>query len=74
MGLTGPIPESIGNLGNLEDIRMQGNALTGPIPESMADLNGLELLNLSANQLTGTIPDGTCISFGSILRHTVSAL
>lgn len=58
MGLTGPIPVSIGDLGNLLNVRMQGNALTGPIPDSMADLDDLELLNLSANQLTGTIPDG----------------
>jgi Leucine-rich repeat (LRR) protein len=73
MSLTGPIPESFGNLGNLRDIRMQGNALTGPIPETMADLNGLEILNLSGNQLTGTIPAGTYISFDSNLCPGASA-
>ena len=54
-GLTGEIPESIGNLINLNSLVLYNNQLTGAIPESITDLNNLTWLNLYNNQLTGEI-------------------
>ena len=54
--LTGPIPVELGNLGNLEYLRLWGNALTGPIPRELGDLRNLKSLELWWNELTGSIP------------------
>ena len=56
-GLTGQIPESIGNLTNLHGIQLSNNQLTGQIPESIGNLTNLEYLYLYDNQLTGSIPN-----------------
>ncbi|MCY4030087.1 MAG: M12 family metallo-peptidase, partial [Acidobacteria bacterium] len=56
-GLTGPIPDSLGDLANLEELWLLENSLTGPIPDSLGDLANLEILVLSWNGLTGPIPD-----------------
>lgn len=58
--LSGPIPESIGNLEYLEAIWLNGNQLIGEIPESIGNLPNLELLYLSDNNLSGIIPDSIC--------------
>ena len=56
-GLTGPIPEALGNLNNLQSLDLRGNQLTGTIPEALGQLDSLKTLNLWHNQLTGTIPE-----------------
>ena len=58
--LSGPIPESIGNLEYLEAIWLSGNQFSGQIPESIGNLSNLELLYLSNNNLSGTIPESIC--------------
>lgn len=55
-GLTGPIPSSISNLVNLQDLEFFRTNLTGQIPESLGRLNKLTKLDLSENRLTGPIP------------------
>ena len=50
--LSGPIPESIGNLSQLESLLLSSNQLSGPIPKSIGNLSQLELLYLSGNQLS----------------------
>jgi hypothetical protein len=56
LGMTGPIPEVIGDLVNLELLSLGNNQLTGPIPEAIGNLVYVESLSLSDNQLTGPIP------------------
>ena len=55
--LTGPIPETLGQLKNLQDLYLSGNRLTGTIPETLGQLDSLQYLYLDDNQLTGPIPE-----------------
>jgi hypothetical protein len=56
--LEGIIPESIGDLTNLQVLHIFNNQLTGEIPESIGNLTNLEVLQLNDNNLlTGEIPD-----------------
>jgi hypothetical protein len=55
--LSGPIPEALGNLAQLQDLWLFSNLLTGPIPEALGDLAQLQGLDLSGNLLTGPIPE-----------------
>ena len=55
-GLTGPIPDALGNLVNLGVLNLGGNALTGPIPSELGRLVNLEALRLWDNELTGPVP------------------
>ena len=54
--LEGALPAALGDLTNLESLRLLGNELTGPIPAALGDLTNLESLVLSNNELTGPIP------------------
>ena len=60
--LTGSIPDSLGNLANLEILSFSLNQLTGSIPDSLGNLANLDWLNLHGNQLTGSIP----VSLGNL--------
>ena len=55
-GLTGSIPDAMGNLAGLKRLRLSRNDLTGSIPDSLGRLTELEYLGLSSNELTGPIP------------------
>ena len=54
--LSGEIPADLGNLADLEQLRLNGNQLTGEIPNALGLLENLTLLHLSGNQLTGCVP------------------
>ena len=56
-GLRGPLPDALGNLANLESLRVGSNELTGPVPSSLGRLSNLRDLSLGWNELTGRIPD-----------------
>jgi len=64
--LTGEIPESIGNLINLNSLVLYNNQLTGEIPESIGNLIDLTWLNLYNNQLNGDVPE----SIGNLINLT----
>jgi Leucine-rich repeat (LRR) protein len=53
--LTGPIPEELFGLTNLEMLYLNSNKLTGTISTRIGDLNSLslQLLDLSENSLGG---------------------
>ena len=58
--LSGVIPESIGNLSQLDTLNLAFNQLVGEIPQSIGSLINLNYLYLYRNQLSGTIPDSIC--------------
>ena len=55
-GLTGEIPSQIGQLTNLETLKLQYNELTGSIPPEIGNLTSLVKLDLRYNNLSGSIP------------------
>lgn len=54
--LSGTIPFELGNLTNLELLRLSKNQLSGTIPPELGNLANLQFLDLYENQLSGTIP------------------
>ncbi|KAB1211957.1 hypothetical protein CJ030_MR5G023735 [Morella rubra] len=54
--LTGPLPEELGYLPNLDRIQIDQNNISGPLPVSFSYLNKTKHLDLSSNQLNGSIP------------------
>ncbi len=53
--LTGPIPASIGNLTELEFLRLQNNDHSGDLPASIVNLTNLKRLYLQDNSFTGEL-------------------
>uniref|UniRef100_A0A0R0HQB0 non-specific serine/threonine protein kinase n=1 Tax=Glycine max TaxID=3847 RepID=A0A0R0HQB0_SOYBN len=55
-GLTGTIPQEIGNLKKLKSLSLVGCGFSGPIPDSIGSLKQLTFLALNSNRFSGTIP------------------
>ncbi|KAJ8451214.1 hypothetical protein Cgig2_013986 [Carnegiea gigantea] len=53
---SGSIPPSIGNLGSLDTIHLQGCNFMGALPASLGNLTNLKILQLDENMFTGEIP------------------
>ncbi|MAG50188.1 hypothetical protein CL621_00940 [archaeon] len=60
-GLTGQIPESIGNLTELKTLNLGNNNIGGKIPENIGNLSNLNSIILSKNNLIGNIPNSIFI-------------
>ena len=54
--MTGSIPAEIGDLTNLRQLYLAGNALSGLIPSRLGDLANLDVLHLRQNALIGPLP------------------
>ncbi len=54
--LSGSIPPELGDLSELQDLRLYSNQIGGSIPPELGDLSNLLVLALGYNQLTGSIP------------------
>ncbi len=55
--LNGTIPNTIGQLSNIEYLDLSQNQLTGAIPDTVGNLTNLTTLSLYINQLSGKIPE-----------------
>ncbi|KAI9121130.1 hypothetical protein K1719_008163 [Acacia pycnantha] len=55
-GLTGTIPQEIGNLRKLTTLILVGCSFSGSIPASIGSLQQLDFLALNSNQFSGNIP------------------
>ena len=55
-GLSGELPEELGNLTNLGGLHLQGNRLSGSIPPELGNLPEVSWLDLGRNRLSGSIP------------------
>lgn len=53
-GLSGSLPDSIGNLTGMQTINLSGNKLSGSIPD-LGGMRTLTVLHLDGNQFSGTI-------------------
>ncbi|KAL6570542.1 hypothetical protein OROGR_000092 [Orobanche gracilis] len=56
-GLSGRIPDEIGNITTLEELGLEDNLLEGNLPASLGNLRNLRILQISANNFNGTIPE-----------------
>ncbi|KAG4383774.1 hypothetical protein GLYMA_13G152542v4 [Glycine max] len=55
-GLTGTVPQEIGNLKKLKSLSLVGCGFSGRIPDSIGSLKQLTFLALNSNNFSGTIP------------------
>jgi len=69
--MTGPIPDSFGNLTALVHLQGDTNFLSGTVPASFSNLVALSQVVLYSNLLTGTLP--VSISVLTVLQHLVLA-
>lgn len=60
-GMSGSIPDNIGNLGGLTQVFLSANQFTGDIPASVTNAASLIVLDVSTNHLGGSIPDVSSI-------------
>ena len=65
-GLSGHLPEELGNLSHLTTLNLGVNNLRGLIPESLGKLERLTQLNLEDNDFSGHIP----VEIGDLSRLT----
>jgi Leucine-rich repeat (LRR) protein len=56
-GLSGSLPESLGNLLQLEEVDVRSNLLTGVLPTNLGRLEKLRKIDVRFNRFSGAIPD-----------------
>ncbi|KAL3912495.1 MAG: hypothetical protein SGILL_006858, partial [Bacillariaceae sp.] len=68
IAIGGQLPESIGQLTNIQTVRLNNNNIEGSIPASMSLLTSLRVLILSGNNLIGNIPAGLANTQGTTIN------
>ncbi|OAE28149.1 hypothetical protein AXG93_638s1380 [Marchantia polymorpha subsp. ruderalis] len=58
LGLSGVVPESLGQIKTLVNVSLSNNSFFGPIPSSIFNISSLVHLDLHSNDLDGSIPSG----------------
>ncbi|KAM3393976.1 hypothetical protein P3S68_002977 [Capsicum galapagoense] len=58
--IQGRIPDEVGNLSSLLDLRLSGNNLVGSIPTTIGNLRKLQHFDVTNNNITGFIGDHIC--------------
>ena len=53
-GMTGTLPPTMGELGDMVELHLSGNNIESPLPASLTQLTALEVLNIGGNDL-GTV-------------------
>jgi Leucine rich repeat len=56
-GISGSIPDAVGQLTNLMALDLDDNAIVGTLPDSLYTLTNLEAIDLNLNSLSGAISD-----------------
>ena len=62
--LSGPLPDSITDLDNLQTILLYSNDINGSIPAGVFSMSSLQTLDLNNNAISGTLP--STISMGDL--------
>ncbi|KAH0648319.1 receptor-like protein 12 [Solanum tuberosum] len=71
-GISGKVPDSIGNLHSLWYLNLQNCHLSGSIPESIGNLTAIRELILSENDFTGNVPS-TVSKLNKLVRLDLSS-
>ena len=66
-GMQGPIPGVIGNLNQLQELRLDNNFIDGTIPSSMGNLQSLVKLRMESNNLKSSIPS----ALGNLAKYVL---
>lgn len=69
-GLSGYLPESLGNLTNLTYLNVNANNIYGGLPSTWGNWESITQLSLRDNQMSGSIPDG----LGNLLQLEILEL
>jgi len=56
-GLTGTLPDAVGDMSDMTVLYMHYNDISGQIPANIGNLTNLEIIDLGDNNLEGEIPD-----------------
>jgi Leucine-rich repeat (LRR) protein len=71
-GLTGTIPDALGNATQLRDLDVSINQLSGTLPRALALCTSMVIVYLHTNMLTGTIPSAFSSWGGKYVQFDVS--
>ncbi|KAG6708753.1 hypothetical protein I3842_06G097500 [Carya illinoinensis] len=71
--LSGSLSPNIGNLKNLQSVRLNNNSLSGVIPPALANMTQLSFVDLSYNNLSGPVPKLHVKSFNIVGNSLICA-
>ena len=72
--LSGPIPAAVGNLYNLEELRLGYNLFTGTLPSELGNLTRLTYLGITHSEIEGGLTGGIPPELGNLIELTTLAL